>query len=601
MNRSPEYVEMITERADQIGIRLIMAIFLGGAGYVLQAGPVPVVWFGLVCITQLVEYLLIDTPIRRRKPDLSRLSQVLITLVSGFNATLFASLAVYIWFCGPAGELFATMLICGSLLHVCMHLYSVRAVQIVGAAGPVALLFGLPVYSYWLDHGFHWTPIILMILAAALFLAHLLAGVTQSHRINASLVAANAYAEQQRSLAEAESRSKSNFLATISHEIRTPLNAVTTAANLLKDTDMTERQAEYVSILLNGSEVLLGLINQVLDMSKIEAGKMTLELGHVTLQDMADKLLSLWKAPAEQHGLTMQVHLAPELPPAIHTDGLRLSQVLFNLVSNAVKFTEQGSVEVNIRPDVHTDRPDQRLILFEVIDTGPGLPPGAVERLFDSFEQADAGTTRRFGGTGLGLAISRRLAELMGGELSVESRLGAGSSFRLTLPLVEGVVAGAPSAPEVAHLWSDEDTAPLSILIAEDHAVNRRLLSLLLEPLKANLTMVENGLEAVEAARQRPFHAILMDLQMPIMSGLEATRLIRSEPGPNVASPIIALTANAFDEQRQIWMDAGADAFLTKPIDPPVMLSTLMNLLMTERRSERPQTDQSAPPAAQTH
>lgn len=383
--------------------------------------------------------------------------------------------------------------------------------------------------------------------------------------------------------AEAASQAKSSFLATLSHEIRTPLNAVTSAAHLLGRTELTPEQEEHVSILLTGSEVLLSLINDVLDMSKIEAGKLSAEFGDVDIQDLAGKLTALWTPKAVERGLTLELVIPPDLPAAIRTDPLRLNQILFNLLSNAVKFTAPGGVrvvvsEVHGGPESRGAIPAPRL-RFEVIDSGAGMTDEVMSRLFRSFEQADSGVALRHGGTGLGLAISRKLAELLGGELTVRSAPGEGSTFTLEIPLIVAAVKAPVLAPagEADRVEAQPGRA-LSILLAEDHPVNRRLVDLILRPMGWELTMVENGAEAVEAATLRPFDVILLDMQMPVMSGIEAARAIKAGGGPNAVTPLAALTANAFEDQRADWEAAGAAAFLTKPLNPAVLIEAVIAL-----------------------
>ena len=399
-----------------------------------------------------------------------------------------------------------------------------------------------------------------MVISGILYLAHLLVGIRETNALNDALTSA--------------SSSKSDFLATISHEIRTPLNAVTSAAHLLKATPLSDEQAEYVSILLGGSDVLLGLINDVLDMSKIEAGKMQLDVGDVDLHNHLSQLIKIWGPKAAERGLHLRLEIDPDLPAFIRADGLRLTQILFNLVSNGVKFTAEGGIDIRVAA-VAGSSPDAPRLSFAVRDTGPGMAPEVVARLFRSFEQADASAARKFGGTGLGLAISRRLAELMGGALDVESVLGQGSTFRLELPLTPSV-----QQPQADCAPADDNLAAAptcrSILIAEDHPVNRRLIGLILEPMGWTLTLVENGAEAVSAADRAAFDAIIMDMQMPVMNGLEATHVIRNGSGPNARTPIIALTANAFDDDRSAWLNAGAADFLTKPIDPGRLIESIL-------------------------
>jgi CheY-like chemotaxis protein/nitrogen-specific signal transduction histidine kinase len=403
-------------------------------------------------------------------------------------------------------------------------------------------------------------PAIVMMISGALYIGHLISGVRQTNALNDALASA--------------SKSKSDFLATISHEIRTPLNAVTSTAHLLKKTPLSAAQAEYVSILLGGSDVLLGLINDVLDMSKIEAGKMQLDIGDVDLRDHCAKLTKIWGPKAAERGLHLTLEIDPKLPNFIRTDGLRLTQILFNLISNAVKFTVEGGVEIRVA-EVEGSGPNGRRLSFAISDSGPGMGPEVVQRLFRSFEQADASAARKFGGTGLGLAISRRLAEMMGGALDVESVKGFGSTFRLELPLTPSAQQSAVDTIDAEHENAPAPTSR-SILIAEDHPINRRLIGLILDPMGWALTLTENGAEAVSAADLKAFDAIVMDMQMPVMSGLEATYAIRNGAGPNANTPIIALTANAFDDDRTAWLNAGAADFLTKPIDPARLIESIL-------------------------
>jgi CheY-like chemotaxis protein len=343
------------------------------------------------------------------------------------------------------------------------------------------------------------------------------------------------------------------------------MNAVVTAANLLAGSDLDARQREQVIMLRDASDVLIGLLNDVLDFSKIEAGKMELEEADVDLIDRLKALERMWAPKALDNGVALCLRLAEDLPRCVRTDPLRLQQILFNLISNAVKFTAEGRIEIRAAWDAAESRLD-----VSVTDTGCGIPEDRLPFIFDLFEQVDAGVTRRHGGTGLGLAITCKLAQLMKGSVAVESRVGKGSTFRLSLPMT--VTAGAPEA-------TNRPDAPafrgaLSLLAADDHPVNRRILGMLLEPLGCDLTFAENGQEAVDLARGRRFDAILMDMQMPVMDGLSATRAIRAE-GANVTTPILAITANAMDGHRAAWEAVGVAAFVAKPIQPALLSAAL--------------------------
>jgi len=344
------------------------------------------------------------------------------------------------------------------------------------------------------------------------------------------------------------------------------MNAVISAANLLRRTRLDREQREHVSMLLDAGDVLVGLLNDVLDFSKIEAGKMQLDMSDIDLRDKIGSLVRLWEPKASANGVRLKVLMADEAPARIRTDPLRLQQMLFNLMSNAVKFTQDGTITISV-----DWRAAESRLIVSVADTGCGIPADRLAYIFDSFEQVDAGTTRKYGGTGLGLAISRRLAEIMGGQLTAESVEDEGSVFTLSLPVE---VAQAATVEPKRRAMADGALAGKVILAADDHAVNRRILTLLLEPHGCRIVLVENGAEAVEAATTQRFDAILMDMQMPVMDGLQASARIRLE-GLNRRTPLIALTANAMDVHRAAWDATGVHAFLTKPIDPVLLAETL--------------------------
>ena len=376
--------------------------------------------------------------------------------------------------------------------------------------------------------------------------------------------------------ADAANQAKSEFLANMSHEIRTPMHAILGLTHLGLEA-MPEKQREYL-IKINGSaELLLNILNDILDFSKIEAGKISMENVDFNLREVMDRLNSAVGLQAREKRLDFSVRIAPEIPRYLKGDPLRLGQVLMNLANNAVKFTERGNVTVSVAP--FADGGDKIVLRFSVSDTGIGLTPEQRERLFLAFSQADTSTTRKFGGTGLGLAISRRLAELMGGEISVESEYRQGSTFHFSAPFSRGEERANTNRLEAnaRRTVAESELTRLRgthVLIAEDNPLNQDVIQELLEKAGMAVVIADNGLEAIEAAQRQSFDAVLMDLQMPVMDGLQATRELRKIPR-FAETPIIALTANVFQADIERCIAAGMNDHIGKPIKLDELFSKL--------------------------
>ncbi len=383
--------------------------------------------------------------------------------------------------------------------------------------------------------------------------------------------------EAARAAAEASNQAKTDFLANISHEIRTPLNGVIGVVAALARTDMSVSQREMVELIESSGLTLERLVSDLLDITKIETGSLRLEVRPFAVHDL-DATLETARLRAADKGLDFVVERSGDAEAALLGDLTRVRQVLDNLLSNAVKFTSEG--QIHVRLEVGDG------LKMEVEDTGVGFPPEFAERLFTRFSQADSTITRRFGGTGLGLSICKSLVEMMGGRIEARSRPGQGSVFRVEMPLPRTQAEAPTPAASIAWLSANPDR-PLRILLAEDHLVNQRVVALILQPYAVALTIVADGAEAVAAHADGTFDLILMDMQMPGMDGLAATRAIRAQEIGRARTPVAMLSANALSRHREQAEAAGADIHIAKPVTAQTLLAGVAEALAKGQAASR--------------
>lgn len=549
-----EYRAAAITRRQQIPLRLVVVASLCLAALVWRGMPFLAPWALVYLAVQLAERQALNTFLASSRP----------ARVVGFNlladftmAVMFGWLAIPFWKMGaPIGTAGAMLLLAGSIFTA-----------LAGAEGcVVAFLFAaLPHIAYLvltpLLAGAGRDPLLpYFMVGVALFCLVVSVTFLWSRR------AMRAEREARRA-AEAQALAKSAFIAMVSHELRTPINAIVNGAAALEGAGEADRSA--AALIADAGLMMRAQLNDLLDLSKIEAGRMGVEVVDHDLRALISNTVRFWRNTARAKGLRLTLRGAQAGPQWVRGDPMRVRQVLNNLLSNAIKFTAEGEVAVTVTTSTREGR---RFVSIEVCDTGPGLTEAQIARLFSPYEQLSLGTARAFGGTGLGLAISRDLARLMGGDLTATHGHGTGACFVLVLPAPEGAPPPAVDAAEAAALATPN--RPMSVLVVDDHDINRRTLARMLEAFGAEVETAEDALSALAAAQDLKFDAILMDVRMPGMDGLEASRRLR-EAGVNRQTPIIAVTGGASPEEIAACREAGMTGWVEKPVNPRDLYTAL--------------------------
>jgi len=566
--QSSEYVDLKAALSLRTRLAVVRVVLMAVIAVMLDAfagwSPAPVWW----TLYAALQYAIIQIPTREapgRQAMLYGLT-LLSYALAGFPAwRLWTHL-------GDLGAVTGTMYLCGMLVQLVVSSLGSRTLFWFSAGPLVAYLIAIPPLAYGAER---WRDGLIASTCAGLFVLYMTMLWVGQQRALLAMEQSRKAAIAARREAEAASQAKTDFLAVMSHELRTPMNAVLGAAELLGRSPLTDSQRDHLTLIADGGAVLMHVLNDVLDLSKIEAGKLSIDPANVDVYDVFRRCASLWAPRAHDKGLQFETQIAEDVPRHLVFDEVRVSQIVFNLLSNAVKFTESGSISLTFEAEDAGE--DQSRLRILVRDTGVGIAPEAQTRLFRAFEQADGTIRRRFGGAGLGLSISRQLAEMMGGDIRVTSAPGLGSTFELILTCQKGEARATRLA--YSAISADQVVGFVRILVAEDNLANQKVIGLFLNPIGAHLTIVENGLEALEALDREPFDLVLMDLQMPVMDGLEATRRLRAGDSRNRNVPVLALTANVLDSHQKACMEAGMNGHIAKPLDARALLSEVYSAL----------------------
>lgn len=570
----------LVSRRRQMPLRLGFASVMAGALGVFTGVSIALQWLCIYVVLQLVEALYLPA----LKPSRALRAG---PAILGLNALAFGSLS---WLAVLSGDPFAlagaAFCLTGAMLNGVVNTFRSRAAFWATQTPYIIYSLGLPAFA--LSMGANLQQI--APLAVSALLIPLLCWTT-GRSLRCAMQdkdAALILAEERRREADRATEAKSRFVALVSHELRTPLAAIVGGAEALKK-DLQGAQKDNADLLVRAGALMTGILNDLLDLSKVEAGRLSVDVTDFDLRTLLHQTHALWSAHARRKGLRLRLQGTRSVPRWIRGDPVRVQQILNNLLSNAVKFTSEGAITLDF--EVFDDSAGGSLFRIGVVDTGPGMSPAELERLFKPYQQANADISRRFGGTGLGLSISRDLARLMGGEVTVEAAPGAGSRFTLSLPL-QSAEPGLPAPAE------DNVAEGLHGLVADDHPIGRQAMTVVMEAAGLRVSVASSGNEALARALSEPYDLIFIDVNMPGLSGIQVTETIRNSRGPNQSIPIFAVTGAVDPETVSLCLDAGVTEVLAKPIEARAVILAVAKQMAPSRNGGVDPADQAAEPTS---
>lgn len=559
--------EFINARLKSTFERIIIACFIYVIAFILQIKTFMLPWLGLTILFQILDSIY-------AKKLIANISSIKDRNNYKFMATLSSaamSLVIIIfWFSNNhIAQILIPILVAGALFIITMTANKIKNLSLYLNSPYIIIALACFTYELITQSQFHRIQTFALIISTLAIL--IVNYFTSSRRVNISQNYKQAliHAEEKRLEAVKSNENKSHFLATISHELRTPMNAILGSATLIGQQNNDPKTKELLGTMINASQGMISLLNDLLDLSKIEAGKMEFEDLVYSPEHQIKKSTELFTGPLSSKNLKLEVDIHEAFPKAIHGDPSRVSQIINNLLSNAIKFTEKGSIIVKANYD-------DKFVYISVTDSGIGLTPEGISRLFKPFSQAETSTSRHHGGTGLGLSTAHNLATLMGGDLVVESEYGHGATFTLSLPKIIADESELPKEElDLDNVSTMADGEIIRVLAADDNASNRFILKSFLDLIGAETTLVNDGLEAVEAAKGNEYDIILLDVRMPALDGLGACREIRKLGGNNQNVPIIMVSADAGPTHVKLGAAAGANGYISKPIIAPTLFAAL--------------------------